>query len=211
MANYYGKVRTNYFRVTDEEKYLEIRRGLQGTEDTIEFWDEDRNGVLCHGFGCNSLLTYQENFGTLESYADALTEQGKTWEGITIYCDCALSEAESAESRTIDDFPAENLSSWAVYHGDQREDGTVRLFVSEYPEDYCDSDMITFFQKMQTILPDGEAMIVVEVGSEKLRYLVGCATIVTKEQIQSVDLCDYALRKAKEMLGNPDFSTEMSY
>ena len=51
MANYESIIRTNYFRVTDEEKYNELFNNLCA-EDTIhDFSYTDDNGVIWHGFG----------------------------------------------------------------------------------------------------------------------------------------------------------------
>lgn len=56
-----------------------------------------------------------------------------------------------------------------------------------------------FFDELQKILPEDEAFILQEVGYEKLRYLVGYATIVTANQTKTIDIGD-AEHAAKEML-----------
>lgn len=48
MADYICTYRTNYFRVTDEEKYQKLINKLAG-EDLEIFDDENSNGM--HGFG----------------------------------------------------------------------------------------------------------------------------------------------------------------
>lgn len=58
MANYYGTVRTNLFRVTDEDKYNEIF-GRLSAEDTIhDLTKVDENGNIFHGFGSYSIIDY---------------------------------------------------------------------------------------------------------------------------------------------------------
>lgn len=58
MANYYATCRTNYFRVTDEEKYKELLEGLVA-EDTIHLFTKvTEDGVLYHGFGCYGSIDY---------------------------------------------------------------------------------------------------------------------------------------------------------
>lgn len=52
MANYYAYSRTNYFRVTDEEKWNELFSNLIGDEDGVKDFSEERNGIKYHGFGC---------------------------------------------------------------------------------------------------------------------------------------------------------------
>lgn len=59
MANYMGVSRTNYFRVTDEDKYNELINGLI-CEDHIEDFTMEHNGVLYHGFGAYDSIEYIE-------------------------------------------------------------------------------------------------------------------------------------------------------
>lgn len=61
MANYYANVRTNYFRVTDEEKYQKLFNRL-GSEYQIEDFSEVKDGVMYHGFGAYGTIDfYDEN------------------------------------------------------------------------------------------------------------------------------------------------------
>ena len=57
MANYMATARTNYFRVTDEEKWQELFNGLC-CEDEIHDFTEERNGVKYHGFGAYDFINY---------------------------------------------------------------------------------------------------------------------------------------------------------
>lgn len=66
-------------------------------------------------------------------------------------------------------------------------------------------------KELQKILPVGEAIIITEVGNEKMRYLSGFCTIITKDKISWLDLRDLALKKARRMLRNPSFTTQMEY
>ena len=62
MANYYCTSRTNYFHVTDENKYQEIFSHLNGDEGgIIDFTKKDDDGRLLHGFGCEGEISYYEN------------------------------------------------------------------------------------------------------------------------------------------------------
>lgn len=58
MANYYGTVRTNYFKVTDEEKYQEIFSNLTAEESIEDFTEKTDDGELLHGFGSYSTIDY---------------------------------------------------------------------------------------------------------------------------------------------------------
>ena len=57
MANYMATARTNYFRVTDETRYLELFNGLC-CEDSIKDFTENRDGIIYHGFGAYSSIEY---------------------------------------------------------------------------------------------------------------------------------------------------------
>jgi hypothetical protein len=52
MANYYCVMRTNYFRVKDEEKFLELMENVCSGEDELQIWSEtDAEGAKRFGFG----------------------------------------------------------------------------------------------------------------------------------------------------------------
>lgn len=59
MANYMGTCRTNYFRVTDEEKYQELFSNLVA-EDNIHDFTRVKDRVLYHGFGSYDSITYYD-------------------------------------------------------------------------------------------------------------------------------------------------------
>lgn len=54
-------------------------------------------------------------------------------------------------------------------------------------------------------------MILTESGHEKLKYVIGYATIITHTGMQTLGIETFALAKAKEMLDNPDFETKTDY
>lgn len=68
-----------------------------------------------------------------------------------------------------------------------------------YCED-CD-DMIDIEEELQSILPDDEAAILFEVGYEKMRYLIGHATVVTNKDINGLSLENGAIELATKMTG----------
>jgi hypothetical protein len=56
MADYYGKTRTNYFSVTDEEKFRKIMETCKGSGD-IEIFDEKQaDGSVKFGFYCEGSI-----------------------------------------------------------------------------------------------------------------------------------------------------------
>ena len=53
MANYSCTIRTNYFRVKDEDSFRELMSRVYGSEDSVDIFERrDNNGTLYFGFGC---------------------------------------------------------------------------------------------------------------------------------------------------------------
>ena len=84
-------------------------------------------------------------------------------------------------------------------------------FVDDEDEDGFEKAFDLMVEKFQEILPDDEAIILTEIGNEKMCYLVGVATIITNKVVAVVNLEDYAMAKAREMLNNPNYMTQMDY
>ena len=59
MANYTAASRTNYFRVTDEDKYSELFSNLT-SEDIINDFTETKDGIIYHAFGCYGSIYYED-------------------------------------------------------------------------------------------------------------------------------------------------------
>ena len=138
MANYYANSRTNYFRVTNEDKYNELFSNLVGDEDTVQDFTKTVDGVTLHGFGCYGSVNYKK-------------------------------------------------------------------------ENDTDYDFDFFLNELQKILPDNEVFIYIENGHEKLCYLTGFSIIVSKDKIESVDIISDSIEKAREMLCNSKYHTDMNY
>ena len=51
MANYEEISRTNYFRVTDEERYQELFNHLTSEGKIYDFTRTDKDGIIWHAFG----------------------------------------------------------------------------------------------------------------------------------------------------------------
>lgn len=83
------------------------------------------------------------------------------------------------------------------------------IYGMEIEEDIPDYD--TFMVNLQKCVVPGDAIIIFEAGNENLRYTTGFASVITENNIEYVDITDLAIKKAKEMLGNPNFNTECSY
>ena len=147
MSNYYGKVRTNYFSVTDENALRDIISRVRGSEDTVELhMEQASNGEKKFMFLCESdILGFPET-----------DENGEVYE------DCDYS---------FDDFTA----------------------------------------ALQKILPENEAIIITEVGSEKMRYLSGYVTVITRNEIRHENLHNIGIRIARRLLNNENWVTKNEY
>lgn len=79
-----------------------------------------------------------------------------------------------------------------------------------YDEDE-ERDVDKVYDALQEIVAADDAIIITEVGYEKLRYLTAYSIIITKNDIASVDLGETAVQRAADILGNPNYQTLMEY
>ena len=73
----------------------------------------------------------------------------------------------------------------------------------EDPEDefdYCEA-WDKFVEGLQKFVADDDAVIIMEAGNEKLRYVTGIVTIITKKDAESMDMRYFAIDRARELLG----------
>ena len=201
MAKYEGAYRTNYFQVTDEEQYEKLFSRLSGND--LESFDDSEHPGL-HGFG---------GFGNLE-YRDILTV--KEWMSKPEHEKPAVFFEETCVNGEwlwvpIPDPDSETIGELYVYEAIEKYDeNEIHVCKNESDVILDDDCMLEFYQALQKILPDQEAMILMEVGNEKLRYVVGLVTIVTNKEIRFVNMNDVALKTVKSMIGE-DFTTQMDY
>ena len=52
MANYCCATRTNYFKVKNEEEFMDFMKNVQCSEDDIQIWTIESNGTKYFAFGC---------------------------------------------------------------------------------------------------------------------------------------------------------------
>ena len=62
----------------------------------------------------------------------------------------------------------------------------------------------------KVVAPD-DAIIITEIGYEKLRYLTAYAMVITREKTELVELREDSIDAACSLLGNPNFDTRMEY
>lgn len=83
---------------------------------------------------------------------------------------------------------------------------------SDSDEDYDDEfEADAVYEALQSIMAPDDAIIITEIGYEKLRYLVGYAVVITSKAIETVELRTDAVNTARKLLNNPTFNPAMEY
>ena len=87
-------------------------------------------------------------------------------------------------------------------------DGAVQvaLFADDgWPDtrenDYGDRVPLDMEEELRAHLEEGEVVVMLEVGSERNRYLIGGAVVISQDGVESLDLEEEAMRIAKKMAG----------
>lgn len=74
-----------------------------------------------------------------------------------------------------------------------------------------DSSYDDFIDRLQECVAEDDAIIILEAGSEKMRYIVGSATIITSSGFKYMNITDLAVTQAAEMIGNSMWGTKCVY
>lgn len=69
----------------------------------------------------------------------------------------------------------------------------------------------SLYCELQEVLQEGHSIIIFEAGHEKLRYIIGHVIVITKRDLQFVDLNDQALKLARSMLNDERYNPVMYY
>jgi len=88
--------------------------------------------------------------------------------------------------------------------------GTISGIASD-PDDEDWPDRDRFLEALQELVCENDAIIVTEIGNEKLRYVGGISTVITHTKIQYVDMVAISVEVAGKSLGDPDYQTQMDY
>lgn len=138
---------------------------------------------------------YQELFGRLKGNEDGIKdftitdEDGRLFHGF-------------GSASTVDYYPEPNCANCKYAEGcGKTEDDKEECEAADFDE---------FVSEMQKILPEDETMIIITSGYEKLRYLTGGALVISRTETAWKDINDWAIEKAKEMVGK-DYETSTSY
>lgn len=142
MANYGCAIRTNYFRVKDEEQFAQLMNTVVADDVINVFSKTNKQGQKYFGFGCYGLI------------------QG---------------------------MPLED------------DDDDIGECYDE------------FIERLQECVAEDDAIIILESGNEKLRYVTGLATVITNKKVRCLDLTYMAIDAASTMLGNDSYTTVCEY
>ncbi len=74
-----------------------------------------------------------------------------------------------------------------------------------------DDSFDNFIAELQKHIADDDAVILLEAGNERLRYVTGGATVITGKECLYLDAESLAVQKAREQLENPDWATQCVY
>lgn len=82
----------------------------------------------------------------------------------------------------------------------------------EEAEDF-DADIAydAFIDGLSCHVAEDDAIIIFESGNEKLRYVVGSATVITNKDVKYLDIQHLAVEMAGKLLKNPGFDTACEY
>ena len=68
-----------------------------------------------------------------------------------------------------------------------------------------------FLELLSEHVAEDDAVLIFESGHEKMRYVTGNATVITKSGIEYINMIDLAIEKAQLSLGNSEWTTQTDY
>lgn len=89
--------------------------------------------------------------------------------------------------------------------------GAISGLLVENEDEDGEGDLNALYDALQQIVADDHAVIITEVGHEKLCYLVGDCTVVTSKGRLFANLRETGLVKARQLLGDPQYQPPMEY
>lgn len=78
-------------------------------------------------------------------------------------------------------------------------------------DDDGEFDWEEFVHGLSKHVADDDAIIIMESGNEKMRYVVGSATVITKKDWEYMEIAPIAVQRASELLKNPNWRTKVDY
>lgn len=89
--------------------------------------------------------------------------------------------------------------------------GGVRNAKADEDDDSDESAYDEFISGLQQFVCADDAIIILESGNEKMRYVIGSATVVTRDKYKYLDITSIAKKTAAALLGKEDFQTQCEY
>ena len=81
--------------------------------------------------------------------------------------------------------------------------------MDEEDDDLEDTAFDRFLEKLQQCVAENDAVIILEAGNEKMRYIVGSALILTSKACECLDIAELAEKRATELLAIPSWKTRL--
>ena len=81
----------------------------------------------------------------------------------------------------------------------------------EEDDDLEDTAFDRFLEKLQQCVAEDDAVVIMEAGNEKMRYIVGTALILTNKACECLDIAELAEKRAAELLAIPSWKTRLMY
>lgn len=87
----------------------------------------------------------------------------------------------------------------------------IKNALEDENEDVDETAYDEFVDELQRCVAEDDAIIIMESGNEKLRYIIGSAEIITEKDHEYLDISNIAIRKAAEILENCNWATRLYY
>lgn len=114
---------------------------------------------------------------------------------------------DSVELWEEKDKNGETVFGFGVYGGISG----VRNSSDDDDEDFDETAYDEFIDGLQKHVRSDDAVIILESGNEKMRYVIGSATIITSDGYEYRNITDYAVERASKRLNNDKWTTRCDY
>lgn len=81
----------------------------------------------------------------------------------------------------------------------------------EDSDEAWDNAYDNFIDGLAKQVAEDDAILLFEVGNEKLRYVVGSVAVITSKGYEYRDITNVGVEIAKQMLNNPNYNTQCTY
>lgn len=89
--------------------------------------------------------------------------------------------------------------------------GSIWGLTENDAEEGDDASYDKFIKELQKCVEDDDAILIMEVGHEKLRYLTGVTETITRNEYKAVGMIESAVSEASKMLKTSKYSTKVAY